>query len=487
MFCTPNAKQQTSILKFVHLHNMKKVAIIGAGPAGLTAAYLLSKEIGSSIEQVVVFEASGQVGGMSASLTLWNQTVDLGPHRFFSFDKKVNDLWLEIAGNNYTEVSRLTRIHYRGKYFNYPLKAFNALFQLGVFRSLAAIGSYFHQKIAPIKDDSTFEGWVTRRFGRKLYETFFKTYSEKLWGIECSQLDADFASQRIKKLSLGAAIRSAFLSKSKNKHQTLADTFRYPNAGTGWLYEEMARRATKNGVRIHINTAITSVLCAENKANAIVLPDGTTKYFDAIISTMPLNQLLGGIAEAPLSVKQAATKLFFRNTILVYLQIDNINLFPDQWMYIHSKELKTGRITNFRNWVPGLYGNEKSSIVAMEYWCFDTDNLWNESNEKLIALASNEIGKSGLLKNAKILNGHVVRLHKSYPVYFSHYRKVLKPIEEYLTSIEGLYPIGRYGSYKYNNQDHGLLMGMLAAENIAYNAKHNLWNVNTDYGKYLEE
>lgn len=466
---------------------MKKVAIIGAGPAGLTAAYLLSKEIGKSIEQVKVFEASEKLGGMSASLRLWNQTVDLGPHRFFSFDQKVNSLWLEIAGDNYTEVSRLTRIYYRGKFFHYPLKAFNAIFQLGFFRSFIAIGSYFLQKIAPSKDNSTFEGWVTRRFGRKLYETFFKTYSEKLWGIECSQLDADFASQRIKKLSLGAAIRSTFSSRSKNKHQTLADTFRYPNSGTGWLYEEMAKRATQNGAHIHLGNPISSVVCSENKAIAIVLPNGTIEHFDAIVSTMPLNQLLDGIAEAPSYVKQAASKLQFRNTILVYLHIDTTNLFPDQWMYIHSKELQTGRITNFRNWVPSLYGNEQSSIIAMEYWCFDTDAIWTESNEKLIALAIDEIEKSGLLKNAAVLNGHVVRLHKSYPVYFSHYRKVLKPIEEYLTSIEGLYPIGRYGSYKYNNQDHSLLMGMLAAENIAKNTHHNLWNVNTNYGKYLEK
>jgi protoporphyrinogen oxidase len=464
---------------------MKKIAIIGSGPAGITAAYELSKEIGKSISTIDVYESTAQIGGMSASNEFWNQWVDLGPHRFFSYDEKVNNLWMEIAGDNHSPVTRLTRIFYGGKLYHYPLKAFNALFTLGFFKSMGALFSYFRQQIFPVKDVSTFEGWVTRRFGRKLYEIFFKTYSEKLWGISCNELDADFASQRIKKLSLGAAVWNS-LFPGKNKHKTLAEEFLYPLQGTGWIYEEMARRAQEMGARIHLNTPVSKVLKEDGKVTGIITENGVTEKFDAVISTMPVSLLLEGLNDVPPEILDLSSKLRFRNTILVYININGQNLFPDQWMYIHSKELQTGRITNFRNWVPELYGEEKSSIIALEYWCFDEDKLWNQSDEELITLATEEIQKTGLIGHAAILDGKVVRLHRSYPVYFKNYRNILEPIENYLKTIENLYPIGRYGAYKYNNQDHSILMGVLAAENISGKASHNLWTINTDYDNYQE-
>ncbi len=465
---------------------MKRVAIIGAGPAGMTAAYQLSKEIGKTISAVDVFEASDRVGGMSASLSLWNQTVDLGPHRFFTYDKKVNSLWLEVAGTHYAPVSRLTRIYYRNKFYHYPLKAFNALFTLGLFPSLSAFFSYLKQKIRPEKDISTFEGWVTRRFGKRLYETFFKTYSEKLWGIPCTELDADFASQRIKKLSLGAAIWNSLFPGKSQRHKTLADEFLYPLGGTGYIYEEMARRAKAAGVKIYYGHRIKSVHVKDKRVIGLSDANGEMRHYDAVVSSMPVTDLISNMDGVPEVIRQASSGLRFRNTILVYLNIQHSQLFPDQWMYVHSKELQTGRITNFRNWVPELYGSESSSILAMEYWCFDEDELWNMADDKLIELATREVQKSGLSQNAAVTGGKVIRLHRSYPVYFSGYRQKLAPVEEFLSEISHLYPIGRYGAYKYNNQDHSLLMGMLAAENIAFDKRNSLWEVNTDYDSYQE-
>ena len=231
----------------------KKIAIIGAGPAGLTSAYKLAKE-GISVE---LFEASDAVGGMAKSFSLWGQLVDLGPHRFFSSDPRVNQLWLEIIGKNYSMVSRLTRIYYKKTFFDYPLKAMNALFGLGIIQSTICVLSYIHAKVFPMKDESTFEAWVTNRFGKRLFTIFFKSYSEKLWGISCKELDADFAAQRIKKLSLYEAIKAAVFKSGGSKHKTLVDEFAYPHQGAGAVYDLMAQKIIELGGQIHLKTPCT--------------------------------------------------------------------------------------------------------------------------------------------------------------------------------------------------------------------------------------
>ncbi len=462
-----------------------KVAIIGAGPAGLTAGYELSKKG----EQVTVhlYEASDQVGGMCKTIRLWNTNADIGPHRFFSYDKRVNKLWLEITGKDYKMVNRITRIYYRKKFFYYPIKPFDALQKIGFPAAVASLFSYLKEKIAPSKPDNSFESWVKGRFGEKLYSIFFKTYSEKLWGIDCKELDADFAAQRIKKLSLLEVILNA-LSGSGTKHKTLIDQFAYPLGGTGMVYNRMAEKILAHNPlnKLFLNTPVQACLVRDGKVTGIRLADQTEESYDVVISSMPLTRLLHTLPEVPAEVRTAAQKLTFRNTVIVYLKIEAIDLFPDNWLYVHSPELKLGRITNFRNWIPELYGKENFTVLALEYWSNDEDEAWKWTDEQYIELAKKEIVQTSLLRNAVISDGHVYRIPKCYPVYKIGYRENLKPVEEYLRTIRNLYPIGRYGAFKYNNQDHSILMGILASEIITGNAPHDLWEVNTDYEVYQE-
>jgi protoporphyrinogen oxidase len=464
-----------------------RVAVIGAGPAGITAAYQISKHISSGkVKQLDVYETSATPGGLAQSLSLWNQTVDMGPHRFFSHDKRVNMLWLEVAGRDYRMVNRQTRIYYKGKFFDYPLKPANALSNLGIIEAARCMVSYFSEKILPARDTGTFESWVTRRFGKRLYQIFFKTYSEKLWGIRCTELDSDFAAQRIKRLSLYEAIKNALIKNPKQVHKTLVDQFAYPVTGSGSIYRKMADAIKNSGGVMHFETSVRKVITESGQATAIELEDGSVHSYDRIISTMPLPLLVTRLPGVPDPVVALANKLKFRNTILVYLKVEDPSLFPDQWLYIHSEDLKMGRMTNFRNWIPELYNREQSSILCLEYWCYFEDPSWNETDEYLISLAKKEAQATGLTGIAEISEGHVVRIPRCYPVYFSNYKDIIRPVQDYLNNIKNLYVIGRYGAYKYNNQDHSIIMGILAAENILEEKNHDLWAINTDYDTYQE-
>lgn len=461
-----------------------KVGVIGAGPAGLTAAYQLAKA-GADVE---VFEGSAAVGGMSRSFQLWGQTVDLGPHRFFSNDARVNRLWLEVVGRDYRMVNRLTRICYNKRFYHYPLEPVNALWNMGPVEAARCVTSYLREKARPsfpADAPGTFESWVVGRFGRRLFEMFFKSYSEKLWGIPCRDLDADFAAQRIKKFSLGEAIKAA-LGLGAGRHKTLVDRFAYPVGGTGMTYERMADAVRDRGGQVRLQCPIRRVLNEDGHVRGLELADGEQRYFDHVISTMPLTQLVRGLGNMSVEVKTAVDSLTFRNTIVVYLNVDGTDLFPDQWLYVHSPDLKTGRVTNFRNWVPELCGEHKTSILALEYWCYDRDTVWAAPDEQLIGRAGEEIRSTGLIGGARVLDGHVVRVRRCYPVYRSGYKDYLARVVSYLRGFGGLTPIGRYGSFKYNNQDHSILMGLLAAENLLEGRGHDLWAVNTDYDSYQE-
>ncbi|TNE72194.1 MAG: FAD-dependent oxidoreductase [Bacteroidetes bacterium] len=460
----------------------KKVAVIGAGPAGITAAYELTKKG----FEVHVYEASEHVGGLSRTIELWNQKVDLGPHRFFSTDTKVNKAWLEVVGRDYKMVDRLTRIYYKKKFYYYPLKPFDALKKLGVGTAFVCVLSYTKERLFPVKKDNSFESWVIGRFGYKLYSIFFKTYSEKLWGIPCSELDEDFAAQRIKKLSLFKAVWNAMFTGGKTKHKTLVDQFAYPTGGTGLVYERMANYVSENGGRVLVNTPVQKVNNIGNKVNSLTTADGVEHAYDHIVSSMPITHLVRNLNEVPEEVITANSNLKFRNTILVYLKVEGENVFPDNWLYVHATDLQMGRITNFSNWVPEINQGEKSTIVALEYWAYDQDEIWNASDEDLIKLGREELQKTGLVEGLEISDGYVFKIPKCYPVYGRGYKDPLKVVENYLTSFKGLSVIGRYGAFKYNNQDHSILMGLLAAENIAENAGHDLWEINTDYENYQE-
>ena len=459
-----------------------KVGIIGAGPAGMScAAALASKGV-----DVVVFESAKEIGGLTKSIDLWGQKVDLGPHRFFSDDKHVNHFWSYFTGKDYVMIDRLTRIYYQKKFFFYPVKAMDALRNLGIRTAAECVVSYFAAQIKPKGKEKSFEEWVSNRFGFKLYSIFFKTYSERLWGISCKELDADFARQRIKGLNLFEVIRDAFFGGGAKKHKTLLDCFAYPKNGAGEPYENMGEFIRKQGGKIYLNTPVKRVITNEGKACAIELENGGIQEFDHIVSTAPITDIICGISEISETVKSTARSLKYRNTTIVYLRIADAELFEDNWVYIHDPSVTVGRITNFHNWGRSRSGDNGESILALEYWSYDSDKLWNIGDEALIALAKRDIVQTGLVKKDTILDGYVVRLHRSYPVYDSGYQIKMKSIQESAEKIEGISFIGRNGSFKYNNQDHSIMMGSLAAKNILAGYKrYDLWKVNTDQ-KYQE-
>lgn len=486
-----------------------RVAIIGAGPAGMTTALQLSRE-GVSVE---LFEAGPRVGGMSATIELWGQRVDLGPHRFFSTDDRVNRFWFGVVGDRYTWVDRLTRIHYRGRFFDYPLTPANAAWNLGIREATACLVSYLRASrylrapgasSSPRSPESpgsagafgrgrsldpreaSFESWVVSRFGRRLFELFFRPYSEKLWGISCDQLSADFAAQRIRDLSLWKALLSVCSRGQQDRHRTLADRFAYPLDGTGSVYDAMADEVVAGGGEIRLREPVRRVVCRDGRATGIELVSGETRSFDHVVSTMPLTHLVEGLPEIPGAVRHAVGELRFRNTMLVYLHVASESLFPDQWLYLHDPGLAAGRVTNFRNWSPSLYGESGTSILAVERWCDESDASWTADDAGLVRHAADELRGIGLLQDEPVLDGHVIRLPRCYPVYRIGYREHVRTIARHLDGIRGLSVIGRYGAFKYNNQDHGILMGLLAAENLTQGAGHDLWEVNSDDMGYQE-
>jgi len=448
----------------------------------MTAAYELAK--GGAL--VDLYEASASVGGLSRTIELWGQLVDLGPHRFFSSDARINRFWLEVVGRDYQMVDRLTRIFYKGKFFQYPLKPFDVLPKLGLVEIARCGFSYVQETLKPAGTGGSFEDWVVRAFGRRLFQIFFQTYSEKLWGISCRDLDADFAAQRIKKLSFYEAVKNALLGDRKHRHKTLVDRFAYPLHGSGMVYERMAAFLKSRGQNVFLSTPVRRVVTQNGCVEGIELDEGHFVGYRAVISTMPLTLLVKALPDVPESVRAAVDQLRFRNTILVYLHVDGDALFPDNWLYVHSPDLKTGRITNFRNWVPTLNRGRKTTILALEYWCYAEDEIWGSADEDLISLASRELRQTGLTGGSAILDGFVHRVNRCYPVYSLGYKQILAPIQAYLSQVRGLSVIGRYGSFKYNNQDHSILMGLLAAENILHGAAHDLWSINTDYEAYQE-
>jgi protoporphyrinogen oxidase len=461
-----------------------RVGIIGAGPAGLTAAYRL-QQLGA---EVTVFEAADTVGGLARSFDLWGQRVDLGPHRFFSSDDRVNRLWHEVLQDEYRMVSRQTRIYYRQRFFDYPLRVSNVIKNLGLRDIFEAVSSYARERLFPERsanERDTFEAWVVHSFGRRLYEMFFKSYSEKLWGIPCDQLDADFAAQRIKRFSLGQSILAA-LRIGRVKHKTLVDEFAYPKAGSGDLYDRMARSIVAGGGSVRLSCPVSGLAAQGSKVTGIRLSDGSVQQFDHIISTMPLTLMVKGLDGVPADVVACTERLRFRNTLLIYLKIESTSLFQDQWLYIHAADVAVGRITNFRNWVPELYGSQDFTILALEYWCYDEDPVWTATDSALIDQAERDVRAIGLLGSARISAGHAVRIRRCYPVYSRGYHRTLAPVVDYLKGFANLWPIGRYGSFKYNNQDHSILMGLMVADNICGDGAHDLWNVNTDYEAYQE-
>jgi len=455
----------------------KRVAIIGAGPAGMTAGYEISK---NENFDCVIYERTAEVGGMARSFILFDRIVDLGPHRFFSNDTRVNKLWLEVIGSNYKMVNRITRIFYKNKFFDYPLKPFKALILLGFTESFLCLLSYFNSFLFPIKNADTFESWVSNRFGKRLYRIFFKGYTEKLWGIKCESLTAEFAQQRIKKFSLGEAIISAFKI-NKNKHKTLVDQFAYPLGGNGQVYDSMLKTFMVNGGEIIFKSNILEIKLTERNTY-LLKTENSNEEFDFLISSMPIDNFLRIFKSTNTSILNSLPSLVFRNTIIVYVRLNKTNLFNDQWLYIQDENILTGRVTNFNNWVPDIIGDKKDTVIALEYWCYEKDSIWTIEKNSFFEIISKDLLNCGFInKNNEILDFEVVRIPKCYPVYKDDYKIHLEKIQNFIDEFENLQLIGRYGSFKYNNQDHSILMGHLAARNITNNENNNIWYINTDY------
>jgi protoporphyrinogen oxidase len=469
---------------------MPEVLIVGAGPAGLTAAYELSK-LGL---HSTVLEADTQVGGLSRTVNYRGYRFDIGGHRFFSKVQLINDLWQEILGEEFLIRPRLSRIYYRERFFDYPLRAVNALAGLGPIEALLITLSYTKARLFPSDEETNFEQWVSNRFGRRLYEIFFKTYTEKVWGIPCSQISADWAAQRIRNLSLHEALRNALFGSGRaNDGQiitTLIDQFQYPRFGPGMMWQRceeiLAARGhdTIRGVKVerirHRNGRVEAVYGRTQSGEFVEFGA------DDFISTMPLRRLIQALDPPPPdAVLEAASHLRYRDYLTVVLIVKRESVFPDNWIYIHSPDVKMGRIQNYKNWSRHMVPDPSRSSLGLEYFVWDRDEEWGWSQDRLIELGIRECSRIGIIEPAEVEDGTVVRMKKAYPVYDHEYQESLATVRLYLESLSNLQTIGRNGLHRYNNQDHSMLTGVYAARNIA-GESYDVWSVNTEM-EYHEE
>jgi protoporphyrinogen oxidase/putative flippase GtrA len=460
--------------------------VLGGGPAGLAAAYTLCKQ-GHS---VVVVERDSTVGGLAKSFEHEGFILDYGPHRFFTKLRPVLQFWNEVLGEEQVTVNRLTRIYYGNRYFSYPLKAFEALLTLGFTESARIVASYLTAQLFPNRAPKNFAEWVSARFGRRLFEIFFEGYTEKLWGIPCTEISADWAAQRIKGLSLLSAVRSALLG-NNGKVKSLVDQFQFPRLGSGQLYDRAADYLTSHGQSVLLDTEVLRIHHQDNQAQALTLRDRRTGeerivQCAGVISSIPLTQLVEQLTPAaPEPVTEMAKSLRFRNTVLVYVMVESGKLFPDNWLYINDPTVQLGRVTNFANWSADMLPNREQTPLCCEYWS-QFEGLWTMSDDELVGMAERDLRKIGLLNDEAVSGGFVIRLPRTYPIYAGNYKEALATIQGHLEGINNLQAVGRYGAFKYNNQDHSLLMGIMAAENVATPGKHNLWTVNSD-DDYQEE
>jgi len=467
-----------------------KAVIVGAGPAGLTAAYELSKQIVPAI----VLESDPQyVGGISRTVNYKDFHFDIGGHRFFSKSRDVEDLWTEICGPDMLTRPRSSRIYYRGKFYTYPLKPFEALSKLGLFESTLCMLSFAKARLAPIENPKTFEDWVSNQFGERLFRIFFKTYTEKVWGMSCREISADWAAQRIKGLSLGSAIKHALLPKRKTKDRTqvvktLIDTFRYPRKGPGMMWETCAEKVRGLGGEVILDRKVVG--CRHDSATNLWTvtarsSTGKTEEYrgEHLVSSMPIRELIAQIEpRLPEPALDAARSLRYRDFLTVGLIVNDRGRFTDNWIYIHDPGVQVGRVQNYKSWSPEMVPDAAYSSYGLEYFCFEGDGLWTTADAELVELAKRELEQVNLASSTDVVDGFVIRQRKAYPVYDDAYQKHVETVRHVLDAhYPTLHLVGRNGMHKYNNQDHAMMTAMLTAKNIvAGKRNYDVWAVNQD-------
>ncbi len=473
------------------------VAIIGAGPAGLTAAYLLRKK---GVPVVVLEADPTYVGGISRTVNFKGFHFDIGGHRFFSKSKEIEDLWSEILpGDDMLERPRSSKIYYRGQFFSYPLKAGEALLKLGIGESILCLLSYARARCFPVRNPQNFQDWVSNQFGERLFRIFFKTYTEKVWGIPCTEISVDWAAQRIKGLSLSSAILAALFPKSANRKdnpaiKTLIDSFRYPKLGPGMMWERCAERIREMDGEIRMGRSVTG--CKYDSETRSWTVTAQTKAGDEeqiqashVISTAAIRQLATMLEpELPVAVAKNASQLHYRDFITVAVILKDRKAFNEQWIYIHDPSVQVGRVQNFKAWSPYMSPDPELTCYGLEYFCFERETgFWVKSDEELKALAKQELEALGLAKPEDFIDATVVRQKKAYPVYDETYSDHVAAVRKELeTNYPGLFLIGRNGMHKYNNQDHSMMTAMLSVENIlADETLYDIWRVNED-AEYIE-
>jgi protoporphyrinogen oxidase len=458
--------------------------VIGAGPAGLTAAYELAK---FGLCPVVV-EQQNLVGGLASTAQYRGYYFDMGGHRFFTKVEEVKKIWQEVLPNDFLCRPRLSRIYYKGRFFYYPLRPLNALKGLGLWESLLIFISYLKWQLAPYRCEDTFEQWVTNRFGKRLFRTFFKTYTEKVWGISCSELKAEWAAQRIKDLSLRTALLNMFL-KPKRTIKTLIEEFDYPRYGPGMMWNAVKSEIERRAGTVRMEAEVVRINRTGRRINSIIVRHrGSEETIEGtnFISSMPVTEFVRRLEPPAESVVDAAARLRYRDFLTVVCIVDKPQLFPDNWIYVHDPGVQVGRIQNFKNWSPDMVPDLTKTSLGLEYFCTEGDPLWTMPDGELIQLAKRELQRIGLCNAGEVTDGCVVRVPKAYPIYGSDYRESLAVVREFVDGLENFRTIGRNGLHRYNNQDHAMLTGMLAVRSMVLGELHDLWNVNTEQ-EYHEE
>jgi len=452
------------------------ILVLGGGPAGLTAGYLL----GQAGRKAVVLEAEDQVGGIAKTVEQDGYRFDLGGHRFFTKSVEVETLWHEVLGDEFLLRPRMSRIYWNNRYLDYPLRGPDVIRKLGPFELARCMGSYLRAAVRRNKVDDSLEDWVSNRFGRRLFELFFKSYTEKVWGVPTSEIRAEWAAQRIKGLSFFSAAKAAFFG-NKDEVKSLISEFNYPRFGPGQMWDAMTDAIHAQGGEVRLEERVEALEIAGGRVVRVTTGGETFDDPPAVISSLPLREVVEMASPPPPQVVlDAARGLRYRDFLTVALVVDGEDLFPDNWIYIHEPGVRVGRIQNFRSWSPWMVPDPDKACVGLEYFCFAGDDLWTMADDDLVDLAAGELEKLRLAPKSRVDRGYATRVPKAYPIYDADYAERVATIRAWLDGIENLQQVGRNGLHRYNNSDHSMLTAMRAVDNLLAGAHHDIWEVNAE-------